>query len=51
MGFSSTRTLGRELPNVKTWPTPLICESFCAMIVDAASYICPLSSTDDVSAI
>src|SRR5580704_13674067 len=49
-GLSSIRTLGSEPPPTVTWPTPLTCESFCAMIVEAASYIWPLVRTDDVSA-
>ncbi len=39
-GLSSTRTAGSELPPTVTWPTPSTCESFCASIVEAASYIC-----------
>ena len=50
-GFSSMRTPGSALPPTITWPTPLICDSFCAMMVDAASYIWPLSSMSEVSAI
>src|ERR1700676_3422848 len=49
-GFSSIRTLGRELPPTVTCPTPVICESFCARIVEAASYICPRVSDGEVSA-
>ena len=49
-GFSSMRTLGSELPPTITWPTPLTCASFCAMIVEAASYIWPLVRTGEVSA-
>ena len=49
-GFSSTRTAGSELPPTVTWPTPSICESFWARIVDAASYICPCVIVSDVSA-
>ena len=49
-GFSSTRTDGSALPPTITCPTPLICDSFCAMMVEAASYICALSSTLEVSA-
>ena len=48
-GLSSTRTAGSELPPTLTWPTPAICDSFCAMIVDAASYICPCVIVSDVS--
>ena len=33
-----------------TWPTPSICESFCARIEDAASYISPVVLVFDVSA-
>ena len=42
-GFSSMRTPGSALPPTITWPTPLTCDSFCAMMVEAASYIWPLS--------
>src|SRR6266851_135424 len=49
-GFSSMRTLGSALPPTVTWPTPLTCDNFCAMIVDAASYIWPLVRMGDVSA-
>ena len=38
IGFSSTRTPGSAPPCAFTWPTPLICESFCTMMVEAASY-------------
>ncbi len=48
-GFSSTRTAGSELPPTLTWPTPSICESFCAMMVDAASYIWPCVIVSEVS--
>ena len=48
-GLSSTRTAGSELPPTVTWPTPSICESFCARIVDAASYIWPCVFVSDVS--
>src|SRR3984957_634580 len=44
------RTLGSELPPTVTCPTPVICDSFCARIVDAASYICPRVKDGDVSA-
>src|SRR5260370_30477823 len=49
-GFSSIRTLGSALPPTVTWPTPVTCDNFCAMMVDAASYIWPLVRTVDVSA-
>ena len=49
-GFSSIRTLGNALPPTVTWPTPLTCANFCAMIVDAASYIWPLVRMGDVNA-
>ena len=39
IGFNSMRTLGSVLPPTITCPTPLTCDSFCAMIVDAASYM------------
>ena len=44
-GFSSTRTPGSALPPTITWPTPVTCDSFCAMMVEAASYICALAQT------
>src|ERR1700692_2018316 len=50
VGFSSIRTLGSEAPPTVTCPTPLTCASFCAMIVEAASYIWPLVRTGDVRA-
>ena len=50
VGFSSMRTAGSELPPTVTCPTPLTCDSFCAMIVEAASYIWPLVRTGEVSA-
>ena len=37
MGFNSTRTAGLELPPTKTWPTPSICEIFCARMESAMS--------------
>ncbi len=49
VGFSSMRTPGSALPPTMTWPTPAICESFCAITVEAASYIWPLLRTFDVS--
>src|SRR6266850_2782809 len=49
-GFSSIRTPGNALPPTVTWPTPLTCDNFCAMIVEAASYIWPLVRMSDVSA-
>ena len=49
-GLSSTRTAGNELPPTWTWPTPCNCESFCAMIVEPASYICPCVIVSEVSA-
>jgi hypothetical protein len=50
VGLTSTRTAGNELPPTVTWPTPDSCDSFCAMIVDATSYICPCVIVSDVSA-
>src|ERR1039458_10152894 len=50
VGFSSTRTAGREPPPTVTCPTPVNWASFCAMIVDAASYIWPLVRTAEVRA-
>src|SRR6266536_1202244 len=50
VGFSSIRTAGKELPPTITWPTPPTCASFCAMIEEAASYICPLVRIGDVKA-
>ena len=50
VGFSSIRTPGSELPPTVTCPTPLTWASFCAMIVEAASYIWPLVRTGEVSA-
>src|SRR3954469_8086454 len=49
-GFSSTRTEGRELPPTTTCPTPVTCASFCAITVDAASYIAAFLYVSDVSA-
>ena len=40
-GFISTRTAGSAPPPTVTCPMPATCDSFCAMMVDAASYICP----------
>ena len=48
-GFNSTRTAGSELPPTLTCPTPSSCDSFCATIVDAASYIWPCVIVSDVS--
>src|SRR5579864_9215422 len=48
VGFNSTRTLGRDPPPTVTCPTPLTWDSFCAIIVEAASYIWPRVSTSDV---
>src|ERR1700681_146425 len=50
VGINSTRTLGSELPPTITCPTPLTWASFCAMIVEAASYIWPRVRTDELSA-
>ena len=50
VGFSSTRTPGSELPPTVTCPTPLTWASFCAMMVEAASYIWPLVRTGEVRA-
>jgi hypothetical protein len=41
---------GSELPPTITCPTPLICDSFCAMMDEAASYIWALVRMGDVSA-
>ena len=49
IGFSSTRTAGSEAPPMETWPTPLICDSFCARMVEAASYNSPRDLVSDVS--
>lgn len=49
-GSSCTRTAGNAPPLMEAWPTPSTCESFCAMTVEAASYICPRVSELDVSA-
>ena len=49
-GFNSTRTVGSELPPTTTCPTPVTWASFCAMIVEAASYIWPFVSTGEVRA-
>jgi len=45
------RTPGSALPPTPTWPTPVTWASFCAMMVEAASYIAPLLSTLEVRAI
>ena len=37
----SIRIAGDDAPPTVTWPTPGICDSRCAMIVDATSYISP----------
>src|SRR5271170_981995 len=50
LGLSSTRTAGNELPPTLTVPTPLTCDSFCARLVEAASYIWPLVMVSEVSA-
>ena len=39
------RTAGRALPPICTWPTPLICESFCPMIESDTSYSSLCGST------
>ena len=49
-GFNSTRTAGSELPPTLTWPTPSSCASFCARMVEAASYIWPRVSVSELSA-
>src|SRR5271170_3492931 len=41
------RTAGRALPPMVTWPTPLICESFCATIESATSYMRLRGNTSD----
>ena len=43
VGFSSTRTLGSAPPPTTTWPTPLICDSFWARMVEAESNIWPFA--------
>ena len=43
VGFNSIRTAGNVPPPTITWPTPLTCESFCARMVDAASYMLALA--------
>ena len=48
--MSSTRTAGSELPPMLTVPMPFTCESFCARMVEAASYIRPRDMVDEVSA-
>ncbi|TWG86305.1 hypothetical protein L602_002100000940 [Cupriavidus gilardii J11] len=50
VGFSETRTAGSEAPPMLTWPTPSICDSFCARMVDAASYSWPRVMVGEVSA-
>jgi hypothetical protein len=50
MGLSSTRTAGSEAPPTKTCPTPSIWASFCWRIVEATSYIRPVSTVAEVSA-
>ena len=50
LGSSDTRTAGSELPPACTWPTPGICASFCAMIVEATSKTWPGVSESEVSA-
>ena len=49
-GSSSTRTAGNAPPLIEAWPTPSTWESFCAITVDAASYIWPRVSVSEVSA-
>jgi hypothetical protein len=49
LGLSSTRTAGSELPPTCTWPMPDTCDSFCARMVCAASYSCPVVSVPEVS--
>ena len=44
------RTAGAELPPTTTWPTPVICESRCCRIVDAASYKADGASLSEVNA-
>ncbi len=48
-GLSSTRTAGSEDPPTVTCPMPLSCASFCARIVEAASYIWPCVRDSEVS--
>jgi hypothetical protein len=50
VGLSSTRTAGSAEPATVTCPMPLTCDSFCARMVDAASYICARVSVSEVSA-
>src|SRR5580704_1895887 len=49
VGFTSTRTAGDEPPPTKTCPTPLIWDTFCWRIVDAASYMSPTVMVGEVS--
>lgn len=49
VGFSSTRTAGSDAPPMLTWPTPEICDSFCARMVEAASYSSPRDLVSEVS--
>ncbi len=50
VGFTCTRTAGRELPQTSTCPTPSICESFCASTESAKSYICGRPTRSELSA-
>gem|GEM_PF-1279378 len=49
-GSTVTRTAGSELPPTVTSPTPSTCDSFCATMVEARSYIWPWLSVSDVIA-
>ena len=44
------RTAGCDDPPTNTWPTPSICDSFCARIESAASYIWSCVMVSEVSA-
>ncbi len=44
------RTAGAEPPLTTTWPTPAICDSRCARIVEAASYSAEGGSLSEVKA-
>src|ERR1700683_5030376 len=50
VGLMLMRTAGAELPPTDTWPTPVICDSLCSKIVEAASYMAGGGSLSGVSA-
>src|SRR5438128_5109039 len=48
-GSTRARTAGFAPPPTNTWPMPSTCESFCARIESAASYMRPTGMTSEIS--